>query len=147
VYDEFKNPASPICRIERSGISAEFWSPATLAAIEDPNPSGNSRERFRTHCRWKHQSCHASIHRDIASPRESDLRQVGLRRQICPQICFLWRASVARVRKGHSDANLSAIRRFALSRVKNDKSEKLGIKNKRLLAAWDTDYPAKVLFG
>jgi len=38
------------------------------------------------------------ITRDIASPRESDLRQVGLRRQICPQICFLWRASVARVR-------------------------------------------------
>ena len=38
------------------------------------------------------------ITRDIASPRESDLRQVGLRRQICPQICFLWRGSVARVR-------------------------------------------------
>jgi len=84
---------------------------------------------------------------DIASPRESDLRQVGLRRQICPQICFLWRGSVARVRKGHCDANLSAIRRFALSMLKNDKSEKLGIKNKRLLAAWDTDYLAKVLFG
>jgi len=36
--------------------------------------------------------------RDFASPRESDLRQVGLRRQICPQICFLRRGSVARVR-------------------------------------------------
>jgi len=36
--------------------------------------------------------------RDIASPRESDLRQVGLRRQICPQICFPWHGSVARGR-------------------------------------------------
>ncbi len=30
--------------------------------------------------------------------------------------------------KGNSDANLSAIRRFAFSMLKNDKSEKLGIK-------------------
>jgi len=34
----------------------------------------------------------------MASPRESDLRQFGLCRQICPQICFLWRGSVARGR-------------------------------------------------
>gem|GEM_PF-3503989 len=43
--------------------------------------------------------------RDIASPRESDLRQVGLRRQICPQICFLRRGSVARVRSALRLAN------------------------------------------
>ena len=43
-------------------------------------------------------------------------------------------------------ANLRVIRRFALSTLKNDESRKLGIKNKRLLAAWDTDYLAKVLF-
>lgn len=42
--------------------------------------------------------------------------------------------------------NLRVIRRFALSTLKNDESRKLGIKNKRLLAAWDTDYLAKVLF-
>jgi hypothetical protein len=39
------------------------------------------------------------------------------------------------------------IRRFALSMLKNEKSEKLGIKNKRLVAAWDNEYLAKVLLG
>lgn len=52
-----------------------------------------------------------------------------------------------RIRKGHADANFSLIRRFALGMLKNEKSAGVGIKNKRLLAAWDQQYLAKVLFG
>ncbi len=48
-----------------------------------------------------------------------------------------FRADDCRVRKGHSDANLRVIR-IALRKLKSDKSKKLG-KNKRLLAACDTD--------
>lgn len=43
-----------------------------------------------------------------------------------------------RFRKGHCDVNLSMIRCFALSMMKNEKSEKLAIQNKRLLAVWNT---------
>ena len=52
-----------------------------------------------------------------------------------------------RLRQGHADANFSILRRAALGLLKNEPTAKLGIKNKRLLAAWDTDYLAKVLFG
>lgn len=52
-----------------------------------------------------------------------------------------------RIRKGHADANFSLIRRFSLGMLKNEKSARLGIKNKRLLAAVDPDYLAKVLFA
>jgi predicted transposase YbfD/YdcC len=71
----------------------------------------------------------------------------GLENSLHWQLDVTFREDTCRARKGHSDANLSVIRRFALSMLKNEKSEKLGIKNKRLLAAWDNEYLAKVLFG
>jgi predicted transposase YbfD/YdcC len=52
-----------------------------------------------------------------------------------------------RTRKDHAAANLGALRRTGLSLLKNEAGTKLGIKNKRLTAAWDTDYLHKVLFG
>lgn len=52
-----------------------------------------------------------------------------------------------RVRKDHADANLSVVRRTALSLLKNEKTAKIGVKNRRLNAGWDEDYLAKVVFG
>ena len=51
VNGDFKNWALLICRIERSCISTEFQSPATLVAINGPVQLGKSHERFRTRCR------------------------------------------------------------------------------------------------
>jgi predicted transposase YbfD/YdcC len=42
----------------------------------------------------------------------------------------------SRVRKGHADANLALVRRTALSLLKNEKSQKVGVKAKRLTAGW-----------
>lgn len=53
----------------------------------------------------------------------------------------------SRVRKDHADANLGALRRMALSLLKNEKTQKVGIKNKRLVAAWNENYLRQVLFG
>ena len=52
-----------------------------------------------------------------------------------------------RLRKGHADANFSILRRTALSLLKNESTLKVGIKNKRLTAAWDETYLEKVLVG
>jgi len=52
-----------------------------------------------------------------------------------------------RTRKDHAAANLGVLRRTALSLLKNETSEKVGVKNRRLIAAWNTDYLRKVLFG
>ena len=52
-----------------------------------------------------------------------------------------------RVRKDHADANLAALRRMGLGLLKIEKTRKVGIKNKRLVAAWDIDYLRQVLFG
>jgi len=53
----------------------------------------------------------------------------------------------SRLRKGHADTNFSILRRTALSLLKNELTAKVGIKNKRLLAAWDDTYLTKVLFA
>ena len=52
-----------------------------------------------------------------------------------------------RTRKGHADANFSILRRTALSLLKNEKTTKLGVKNKRLTAGWNVHYLEKVLCG
>lgn len=53
----------------------------------------------------------------------------------------------SRVRKGLADANLSVARRAALGLLKNERTAKVGVKNKRLVAACDTNYLQKVLTG
>ena len=53
----------------------------------------------------------------------------------------------SRTRKDHAAANLGGLRRTALSLLGRQTSEKVGIKNRRLIAGWNTDYPRKVLFG
>jgi predicted transposase YbfD/YdcC len=52
-----------------------------------------------------------------------------------------------RVRMGLAGANLSVVRRAALGLLKNEASEKIGVKNKRLAAACNTRYMEKVLTG
>jgi predicted transposase YbfD/YdcC len=53
----------------------------------------------------------------------------------------------SRIRKGLADANFAVIRRMALSLLKNEKSQRVGVKTKRLTAGWNDDYLEQVLFG
>jgi len=52
-----------------------------------------------------------------------------------------------RIRKGHGAENFSRLRRMALNLLRQEKTQRLGIKNKRLLAGWDHDYLLKLLTG
>jgi predicted transposase YbfD/YdcC len=61
-----------------------------------------------------------------------------------------WQLDVSdqcRIRQGHADANFSILRRTALSLLKNERTLKVGIKNKRLTAGWNEAYLEKVLVG
>jgi predicted transposase YbfD/YdcC len=52
-----------------------------------------------------------------------------------------------RTRTGHSAHNLAILQTIGLNLLKRETSKKLGIKNRRLSAAWDDAYLAKVLFN
>jgi len=53
---------------------------------------------------------------------------------------FAFREDDSRLRKGHGAQNFAILRRIALNLLKQDKTTKLGTKNKRLKAAWNHDY-------
>jgi predicted transposase YbfD/YdcC len=50
-----------------------------------------------------------------------------------------------RIRTDHAPDNLAVLHHIALNLLKQERTEKLGIKNKRLAAAWDHDYLLRVL--
>jgi predicted transposase YbfD/YdcC len=71
----------------------------------------------------------------------------GIENSLHWQLDVTFQEDQCRVRKGHADANFSLLRRTSLSLLKNNKTEKVGIKNKRLCAAWNDDYRLQVLCG
>jgi len=71
----------------------------------------------------------------------------GIENSLHWQIDVTFGEDQSRIRKGHAAANFSLLRRTSLSLLKNNKSKKIGVKNKRLSAAWDDNYRLKILCG
>lgn len=71
----------------------------------------------------------------------------GIENSLHWQLDVTFGEDACRVRLGKADANLSVVRRSALGLLKNETSEKIGVKNKRLAAACNTCYMEKVLTG
>jgi predicted transposase YbfD/YdcC len=61
----------------------------------------------------------------------------------CLDIAF--REDECRIRKGFASENLAIVRHIALNLLKKEKTNRKGIKAKRLLSGWDNDYLLKVL--
>jgi len=69
----------------------------------------------------------------------------GVENQLHWSLDVAFNEDQSRTRKGHSAQNLSRLRRIGLNMLRSEKSRKVGIKNKRLLAAWDHSYLIKLL--
>lgn len=52
-----------------------------------------------------------------------------------------------RIRTGHAPQNLAILHHIGLNLLKQDRTEQLGIKNKRLAAGWDHDYLLRLILG
>ena len=63
------------------------------------------------------------------------------------QLDVTFQEDQCRARLGHADVNLSILRRTVLSLLKNNHSQKVGMKTKRLIAAASDDYLLELLFG
>ena len=58
-----------------------------------------------------------------------------------------FREDDSRVRMGHAPENFSLLRHIAINAVKQEKTAKLGVKNKQLKAGWDEAGLARILLG
>ena len=58
-----------------------------------------------------------------------------------------FREDDSRIRTGHAPENFALLRHIAVNAIKQEKTAKLGVKNKRLKAGWDETYLAKILLG
>jgi predicted transposase YbfD/YdcC len=64
----------------------------------------------------------------------------GIENQVHWVLDLTFREDESRVRKDHGAENFAVVRHIALNLLKQDKTTKLGMQNKRLKAAWDQDY-------
>jgi predicted transposase YbfD/YdcC len=58
-----------------------------------------------------------------------------------------FREDHSRIRKEHAPQNFALLRHIAVNLLKQEKTVKLGVKTRRLMAGWDNDYLLKVLCG
>lgn len=58
-----------------------------------------------------------------------------------------FREDECRVRKDHGPTNLATLRHIAINLLKQEKTAKVGVANKRLMAGWNDAYLMKVLTG
>lgn len=71
----------------------------------------------------------------------------GIENRLPWQLDVTFQEDQCRIGQERADANVSILRRPALSLLKHETTAKVAIKNKRLTAGWDTTYLEKVLVG
>jgi len=86
-----------------------------------------------------------SIPKDAKLFAKSVREHWGIENKVHWVLDIAFREDESRMRKGDSAANFSVIRHIALNMLRQEKTSKVGIKNKRLTAAWDNGYLLKVL--
>lgn len=96
-----------------------------------------------------------SVHHFIASVntrKASRMAEIvrshwGIENQLHWRLDVIFNEDQSRLRKGHGAQNMARLRRIGLNLLKRDRSQKMGLKNKRLLAGWDHDYLLRLLEG
>ena len=82
--------------------------------------------------------CSADINADRLL--QASRQHWGIENKLHWTLDMSFREDECRVRKGNGAENLARLRHIALNILKQDKSRKVGIKNKRLTAGWDHNY-------
>jgi predicted transposase YbfD/YdcC len=89
----------------------------------------------------------SSLPGDVARFAEAVREHWGIENTVHWVLDMAFREDESRIRQGHAAENLAILRRMALNLLRHEASAKVGVKAKRLKAAWDDDYLLRVLRG
>ena len=94
-------------------------------------------------CRYFLSSLPADAKQVLAAVRE----HWGIENRLHWVLDMAFAEDGSRVRKDHAPQNLATLRHLALNLLRQEKTDKSGVKNRRLRAGWDDDYLVKVLIN
>lgn len=89
----------------------------------------------------------SSLSGDAKQALEAVRGHWGIENEVHWVLDIAFREDECRIRKGNGAQNFAVLRHIALNLLKQEKTAKCGIKNKRLKAGWDESYLIKVLGG
>jgi len=95
----------------------------------------------------EHRYYIGSIENNATLFGESVRQHWGVENSLHWQLDMSFREDESRIRKGYSAQNFAVMRHLALNLLKQEKTSKLGVKNKRLKAGWDEGYLKTLLNG
>ena len=122
-------------------IDAEQWSQFTSIAMVESvrHCEGQTSREVRYYI--------SSLSPDAQKLAESIRSHWGIENPLHWVLDVAFREDECRIRNGHAAENFTILRHLALSALNQEKTAKLGVKNKRYRAGWDNDYLLKVLAG
>ncbi len=92
-------------------------------------------------CRYFLSSLPANAKQILSAVRE----HWGIENSLHWVLDMAFTEDASRVRRDHSPQNLATLRHLALNLLRQEKTDKNGVKNRRLRAGWDNDYLIKVI--
>jgi predicted transposase YbfD/YdcC len=124
--------------------TAADWKGLSFIALVESKRTELSTNKVSTERRYYIGS---EAHPDAAKVGHTIRRHWGIENQLHWVLDMAFREDEARHRAGNCAANLTTLRHFAVNLLKLDKTEKLGVANKRKIAGWNRDYLLHVLSG
>jgi predicted transposase YbfD/YdcC len=124
------------------GLRAEGWE--QLNSITMVENKRTIREETSAELQYYISNIHAKAHQEIAD---------AIRTHWQVENCLHWRLDVSfnedrwKSKLGNAGSNMALINKMALNLLKMEKTAKVGIKNRRLMAGWDENYLTKVLLA
>ena len=128
-----------------SGLHSDGWTDLkSIAMVRSKRTSLGVNEETSSEDRYFINSLESKNIKDIAQAiRQHWQVENGL--HWCLDVGFnedAWRSKL-----GNAAENMALINKMALNLVKKETTAKVGVKNKRLMAAWDENYLTKVMMG